>query len=258
MTKISHSKAVEIINSIKKRYPHFRQASKAPTFACQYAGTYITLMNNCGFSETEAKRIENSYHELYKVADKWIADHIERAKELRYVPLAFGGRIRTPLLARCKPGKKMPYKAQAEARSAGNAATQSYCFLNTRAANKFMELVWASPFRYRIFPAAQIHDACYFVIENDPDVAHFVNEKLIEVMAWQDLPELKHPIIKMSSALDIFYINWCNEITIPNNASKELLLSKCLEGKRNRETTCSLCGKEWSTTGPTCKCEPKE
>ena len=224
---------VESINSIKKLYKPLRQDSKAPTFALTYMGTYITLMNNCGFSKLMAKQIEKNYHELYKVADEWIANHIEKAKTLSYVPLAFGGRIRTPILARCKPGQKMPYKAQAEARSAGNAATQSYCVLNTRAANKFMELVWTSEFKYDILPAAQIHDACYFVFRNDLRVAKFVNDKLIEVMAWQDLPELKHPIIKMSSALDIFYKNWCNAITIKNNASESELLATCKQGKQD-------------------------
>ena len=242
------------INSIKKLYKHLRQDSKAPTFALTYMGTYITLMNNCGFSKLIAKQIERNYHELYKVADAWIAAHIETAKTTGYVPLAFGGRIRTPILARCKAGQRMPYMAQAEARSAGNAATQSYCFLNTRAANKFMEIVWASEFRYDILPAAQIHDACYFVIRNNPRVAKFVNDRLIEVMAWQDLPELQHPIIRMSSALDIFYKNWCNTITIKNGASEEELLAACKKGKQNRETVCDKCGEEWSTTGPTCKC----
>ena len=220
------------INSIKKLYKVLRQLSKAPTFALTYMGTYITLMNNCGFTKEVAKRIEANYHELYKVADEWIAAHIERAKTLGYVPLAFGGRIRTPILARCKPGAKMPYKAQAEARSAGNAATQSYCFLNTRAANKFMEIVWASEFRYDILPAAQIHDACYFVFRNDPKIAKFINDKLIKVMAWQDLPELKHPIIRISSALDIFYINWCNDITLDNNISEKAILAACKKGKQ--------------------------
>ena len=219
------------INSIKKLYKVLRQLSKAPTFALTYMGTYITLMNNCGFTKEVAKQIEANYHELYKVADEWIAAHIERAKTIGYVPLAFGGRIRTPLLTRCTPGKRMPYKAQAEARSAGNAATQSYCFLNTRAANKFMEIVWKSEYRYDILPAAQIHDACYFVFRNDPHIAKFINDNLIRVMAWQDLPELRHPIIKISSALDIFYQNWCNPITLENSISVTDILVSCKKGK---------------------------
>ena len=227
---------VPSINSIKKLYPQLRQDSKAPTFALTYMGTWHTLVNNCGFPKLVAKQIEKNYHDLYAVSDAWIAAHIETAKTTGYVPLAFGGRIRTPILARCKPGQRMPYMAQAEARSAGNAATQSYCFLNVRAANKFMELVWASEFKYDILPAAQIHDACYFVIRNDPRVAKFVNDKLIEVMAWQGLPELQHPIIRMSSALDIFYKNWCNGITIKNGASEEELLAACKKGKQKYDT----------------------
>ena len=38
---------------------HLRQDSKAPTFALTYQGTYITLMNKCGFPEPKARAIES-------------------------------------------------------------------------------------------------------------------------------------------------------------------------------------------------------
>lgn len=221
---------IESINGIKKKYPVLRQKSKSPTFLLTYMGTYIGLMD-LGFSKKEALSIEANYHKLYQVSDEWVAAHIENAKTLGYVPLAFGGRIRTPLIAKCKPGHKMTWKQEAEARSAGNAANQSYCALTSRAANKFRERVWASPYKYKILPAAQIHDAIYNVFWNDPKIAKFINDNLIEVMAWQELPELQHPTIKISSALDIFYKNWNNTITLKNNISEKELLKACKEGK---------------------------
>ena len=46
------------INLIADKYPDLRSKSKAPSFACSYQGTWLTLMNNCGFSEEEAKAVE--------------------------------------------------------------------------------------------------------------------------------------------------------------------------------------------------------
>jgi DNA polymerase-1 len=219
-----------IVNSIKKEYGALRQKSKSPSFALQYFGTYMTLMNNCGFSKEEAKKIEDNYHELYKVSDEWGADIIEQAKKIGYIPLAFGGRIRTPLLAKSLNSKRVSYGAEKEARSAGNAATQSYCVLTLRALNEFMERVWASPYRYLIHPSGTIHDAIYLLWPDSAIITHWINKNLLECMSWQDLPELKHPIIKMSSALDIFWPNWANSIGIPPGASMEEIKYTCNKG----------------------------
>ena len=186
---------VASINSIKEKYPELRQKSKSPSFACQYGGTWHTMVKNAGFPEDQAKQIEDRYHELYKVSDEWVADLVEKAKICGYIPMAFGARIRTPLLAKCVPGTdyKMPYGAKKEARSAGNAATQSYCVLTLRALNEFMERVWNSPYRYEILPSATIHDSIHLLIKDSAEILHWVNMNLIECMAWDDLPELKHP-----------------------------------------------------------------
>ena len=224
--------SVTSINSIKKKYKSLRQDSKAPTFALTYGGTHFTLMNNNGFSEEKAKTIEARYHELYKVADQWIADRIEEAKTTGYVLLAFGARIRTPLLAKSVPGtdKKMPYGAKREARSAGNAATQSYCVLTLRALNEFMERVWASPYRTKILPSVTVHDAVYFMCPDNAEILHWINVNLLECMAWDDLPELKHPIIKITSALDVFWPNWSNPVGIPVGGSVQDIKDACRAG----------------------------
>jgi len=222
------------VNSIKNDpvFKILRQASKAPTFALTYGGTFITLMKNCGFTEAEAKTIEARYHELYKVADQWVANLVEDAKVCGYISMAFGARIRTPLLAKCVVGttRKMPYGAKKEARSAGNAATQSYCVLTLRALNEFMERVWASPYRYKILPSGTIHDAIYLLIPDSAEILHWVNTNLLECMAWDDLPELKHPIVKISSALDVFWPNWANEVGIPPKGNIVDIKQACAKG----------------------------
>ena len=67
------------------------------------------MVKNAGFSEEQAKQIESRYHELYKVADAWAEKLVEEAKTCGYIPMAFGARIRTPLLAKCVTGTNKKY-----------------------------------------------------------------------------------------------------------------------------------------------------
>lgn len=225
--------SVKSINSIKTKYKVFRQKSKAVSFALQYGGTYMTLMNNSGFSEDEAKRIETRYHKLYKVADTWVQNLIEEAKNIGYIPLAFGGRIRTPLLAKTVgKGKSTPFAVKAEGRSAGNAATQSYCILTMRAFNEFMERVWKSPYKYSILPSGTVHDSIYLVIHDSAEILKWVNDNLIDCMAWQELDELKHPTVKISSSLEVYWPSWAHTIEIPNKASKNEIKSICANAQK--------------------------
>ena len=178
-------------------------------------------MEQCGFSEAAAKEIEARYHEHYKHSDDWVQDKIIEASKKGYVEVAFGLRLRTPLLARTVIGKDYtPYAAQKEARTAGNALGQSYCMLNNRAALEFMTRVKASPHRLKIKLIGLIHDAIYLLVKDEIEVVHWVNENLPDCMAWQGLPEIDHPVVKLSGALDIFYPSWANEIGLPNHATK--------------------------------------
>lgn len=209
------------VNSIKKLYPHWRQESKVPTFALTYDGTYMTLMTNVGLSEAVARSIESSYHELYQVSDEWVADKIEEASKRGYVTVAFGLRLRTPLLHQVVMGtSKTPHEAASEGRTAGNALGQSWCMLNTRAGIEFMNKVRANEeHRLNIKPCAQIHDAGYFMIKDDMDTLLYTNQHLSAAVAWQEDPLIKNEHIKMSGELDIFWPNWNHGMTIPNNAT---------------------------------------
>ena len=64
-----------------------------------------------------------------------------------------------------------------------------------------------------------IYDAIYCEIPNNIACLKWMNDNLIECMARQDLPELQHPIVKLSSELSCFFPSWANEITIPNHIS---------------------------------------
>lgn len=220
------------VNSIKKTHAHLRQESKAPTFALTYQGTAHTLMTNLGWSEEKAKSVEANYHELYKVSDQYVQDRLAQASKDGYVEVAFGLRVRTPLLAQVMWGtSRVPYEAQAEGRTAGNALGQSYGLLNNRAAVAFMKKVWDSPYRYDIKPVALIHDAIYLVIKDDLHVVDWVNRHLIQEMRWQELPEIQHDTVKLGAALDIFWPDWSNAITLPNDSTKEVIKELCTKVK---------------------------
>ena len=220
------------VNSIKKTHPELRQESKEPTFALTYQGTAHTLMTNLGWSEEKAKSVESNYHKLYKVSDQYVQDRLAQASKDGYVEVAFGLRVRTPLLAQVMWGTgRVPYEAQAEGRTAGNALGQSYGLLNNRAAVAFMKKVWKSPYRYDIKPVALVHDAIYLVIKDDLHVVDWVNRHLIQEMRWQELPEIQHDTVKLGAALDIFWPDWSNAITLPNDSTKEVIKELCTKVK---------------------------
>lgn len=225
---------VESINSIQKKYKGARQESKAPTFLLTYGGTYHGLMKNCGFSKAKALSIESRYHELYAASDRWVADRIQEATKCGYVTVAFGLRLRTPLLAQTvlKTGST-PYEAEAEARTAGNALGQSYGLLNTRAGTAFLNKVRVSKWRHDVKPSAHIHDAQYFLVREDADLLAWVNVELVKAVEWQELPEIQHDKVKLGGELSIFYPTWANEMSIPNGAGVDQILSLAKEHEKS-------------------------
>jgi DNA polymerase-1 len=221
------TQTVESINSIKEKYPEFRQASKEPTFLLTYGGTSYGLIQS-GIPNDQALMIEQNYHDLYKVSDAWVAEHIDEATKTGYVVGAFGLRLRTPILSQVILNKKnTPYEARKEARTAGNMKGQSYGQLNNRAGIEFQKRVLASVYREDILPIGHIHDSQYFIFRDNIDVVYWVNINLIECIEWQELEELKHETVKLSGQFFINYPDWSHEIKIPNKATKEEIKRIC-------------------------------
>lgn len=232
--------SVESINSVQKKYKPLRDRSKNPTFALTYQAQWPTLVKKYNFTPEEAKGIEAKYHELYKVSDAWVDDKLQQAARVGYVTIAFGLRLRTPLLHQVIRGtSKTPFQAEAEGRTAGNALGQSYCLLNTRAGIDFNGRVRKSEFRKDIKPCAQIHDAGYFLIRDDLKTLMFTNEHLVKAVQWQELPEIWHDEVKLGGEFGIFYPSWEKEITIPNNATESEIIEivdKAVAPKTTSET----------------------
>lgn len=217
---------VTSINSIQDKYGDLRGDSKVPTFALTYQGTANTLMTKSGLSRELAQQIYERYHELYKVSTEWVNDKLTQAASTGYVVVAFGLKVRTPLLKQTiRGGKKTPYEAAAEGRSAGNALGQSWCLLNTRAGIEFNAKVRASQYRLDIRPCAQIHDAQYHLIRDNIGTVAWANKHLVKAVQWQEHPDIWHDEVKLGGELGIFYPTWASEITLPNGAGEEEILS---------------------------------
>ena len=222
---------VESINSIEDMYPELRQLSKGPTFALTYQGTWHTLMNNLGIPKEEAQEIEEKYHELYVHSDEWVQEKLLGASRAGYMTVAFGLRVRTPILAQTLLNRKStPYEAQAEGRTVGNALGQSYGMLNNRAAIEFHNKLLASKYKYDIKPISHIHDAQYFLVREEAPAIKWLNDNLIECMEWQDLPEIQHDQVKLGGSVELFRPDWSKKTTIPNKASLDVIEAILKEG----------------------------
>jgi DNA polymerase-1 len=223
--------SVESINSIAKKYKPLRQESKAPTFALTYQGTFHTLMANCGFSKEKAQMIEAKYRKMYKVSIDYVNQKLEQATHDGYITVAFGLRVRTPLLKQTILGTgKTPKEAAAEGRTAGNAMGQSYCMLNSRAASAFMKKVRVSKHRLDIKPCAHIHDAQYYLVRDGAyEALMYLNTELPKEVSWQDDPEIWHDEVKLSGSVEIFYPNWNHGFDIPNAANENTIKDKIRE-----------------------------
>lgn len=222
---------VAIINSIEQRYPKLRQHSKGPTFALTYMGTWRTLVKTFGLKEDVAKQIEDSYHDMYSVSDRWVMDRLEEASKTGYVELAFGLRLRTPLLKRVIfNSRSMPFQAHQEMKTAGNALGQSYGLLNSHSANLFLQRVWDSEFKYQVMPCMQVHDSQYYMVRNTLDCLKWVNDNLIECMEWNQLAPIQHPDVHLGAILELYHESWAEKISIPNRASKAEIRKIIKEG----------------------------
>lgn len=223
---------VDQVNSIQYTHGKMRGKSKGPTFSLTYLGTPFTLEANNGFSKAEANTIYNNYHSLYIESDRWLDRRITEASHNGYAELAFGLRLRCPVLRKTILGSRYtPKQAEAEKRTVANAmGGQSYGLLNSRAGVEFQERCLNSEHRLDVKPSAHIHDAQYFLIRNNFKTLKWVNDNLVECIEWQELPELQQVPVKLTGNLGVFYPNWSNEIELKHSLDNKAIYSTVLEG----------------------------
>jgi DNA polymerase-1 len=187
-------------------------------------------MVNCGFPEEKARKIEAKYHELYEDSDAWVKAKLDQASLDGYVTVAFGLRLRTPLLHQVIRGtSKTPFEAEAEGRTAGNALGQSWCLLNSRAGSEFMAGVRTSEHRHAIKPCAQIHDAQYYLVKDDLFAVEYANNHVVAACEWQDHPDIWHESVKLGGKFSIFHPDWSHGLKLPNRATQQMIERSFLE-----------------------------
>jgi len=214
-----------VVNSIEVKYPLIRQQSKGPTFALQYMGTAYTLHKRGGFPMDKALAIEAGFRDLYAVSEQFNASNTEFMQKHGFIECAFGLKLRTPIISRCILGtSKTPYAAEAEARSANNAVTQSWGMLLNRAIIATDNRIEAAGYATDIFPINMIHDAGYFLVRDTPEHVQFLNQVLIEEMEWNDIDTIRSTDVPMKASLEIGK-SWDKLHAIPNNAPLEKIIN---------------------------------
>lgn len=213
--------SVDSINSIQEKYKLYRQDSKRYTFALQYGSTEKGLVINCGATPEDAKRIYANYHEAYKVSLEWKTQKLNQAQKNGYVTVAFGLRVRTPVLA------KLPNTVigQAEARTAGNALGQGWGMLNDRAMNEVLNQIDLMGLSEAVLPVNKIHDCCYYLVKNDITIINILNTLCVKAASWQAHEDIYHPEVGLSGQLDLFYPDWSHPITLPEECNEEQLIT---------------------------------
>lgn len=178
-------------------------------------------MDNCGFSEEEAKRIEKAYHEMYAVSDEWKQTKLDQAQKDGYVSVAFGLKVRTPVLS------KLPNTSvgQAEARTAGNALGQGWGMLNDRAMNEVLTQVKLLGLEEDILPVGKVHDCCYYLAKNAISTIETLNRLCVKAASWQEHPNIAHDTVHLHGNLDLFYPDWSHPITLPEECNEECLIN---------------------------------
>lgn len=221
----SKEEQVEIINSIQHLHKDIRQKAKPCGFLLQYGGTNKGLEANLGFTPEEAKSIYEGYCELYAKTIEWTNEHLELAKVNGYVEVAFGLKVRTPIL-KAKPDSSL---AAAEGRTAGNALGQSWGLLNDRALNEVMTKVDELGLTTSILPVGKVHDCGYYLVKNDIALIEILNKLCVQAAKWQEHPVIVDDDVHLSGQLDLFYPSWATPITLPEECDENCLIETVQE-----------------------------
>ena len=168
-------------------------------------------------SKAKAEQVYSAYHNLYSGLAKFGNANKQQGMTYGYVTGAFGLRLRTPRLKAHKSGTRESTEVGSEARSASNMVTQSWGMLMNRAFIEFNERLENSIYANKVRLINTIHDACYLLVKQEPEVMKWVNDNLVECMEWQE-GLVASDEVKIGAEVD-FGVDWAHQYTLKNKAS---------------------------------------
>jgi hypothetical protein len=185
-----------------------RQDSKPVTFGLAYGSYPPKVAATLKIPIEEAQEIFDNYHQvLYPGITKYREDYVlPTAKEKGEIHLGLGFTLKTD-------------DADKDIRSLANATCQFWSILSVLVINKMHILIDEMGYQDDVKIVSSIYDSVYLEVTKDPVIIKWVNDNLIATMLADFMED---QTIKNEAASDVGY-NWSDMITIPNNASVDVI-----------------------------------
>ena len=198
---------INVINSIKKKYPEIRQKGKSYTFGMSYGASEHLV----------GKEIYEAYWTLYKVTKEYQDGIIKQAEKQGYLISRYSGlRLLIPDIKSWS--SQIKEKAQ---RVATNFNIQSGNILTLYAIVCFQKKIEEAGLINEVKIVNTIHDSILLYIKLNPKIIKFVNDNLIKCMIGNYNNSLyEEPIVKLEAELDLGY-NYKENITLSNNINEK-------------------------------------
>ena len=98
--------------------------------------------------------------------------------------------------------------------------------LLNRAMNATNNRIEQAGYGMNILPCNMIHDAGYFLIQEDPKYIKFLNDVLIEEMEWNNDEAIRSKDVPMEASLEIGK-SWDTLVPLNNNATIKEIKNVC-------------------------------
>jgi len=198
----------KLVDSGDTKAGDIRQESKGPTFGLAYGAYPPKIAATLKISLEEAQEIFDNYHNvLYPGITKYREEYVlPTATEEGQLHLGLGFTLKTD-----DPDKDI--------RTLANATCQFWSILTALTINKMHVLIDEIGYQEDVKVISTIYDSIYLEVTNDPKIIKWVNDNLIRTML---VDFMEDQTIVNEAESDIGF-NWADMLTIPNNASEEII-----------------------------------
>jgi len=191
-----------VVNSLKDRYPHIRNAGKPYTFGFTY-----------GAGESKyGKDIYNRYWDTYRGVKKYSDMVINRARNDSELVSPFSGlRLFLPAI-----NARIPYIREKEERRAVNFMIQSGNFMMLEALVEIQQFINTNNLHDSVEIINSVHDSVYILVKPDAELIYRLNKVVVRAMV--EKYNSTNPPVPLEAELEIGR-HMKEAITISNDAS---------------------------------------